>query len=307
MGKLRVSVVEYLNTAPLVWGFTDGPLAGRYDLNFTVPSGCAEAVRNGNADIGIIPAIEYQRMDGVAAFADMAIAAKREVRSLLVVAKRPIDRARTIALDTSSRSTSAMVRLLAKNRWKIEPEYIDAPPDASAMLAQADAALVIGDPALRIALKIDALHSKTPQEGEPCCTDDPEAAPVPGVSMLFVYDVASEWRQWTGLPAVLALWVARREVGTPEVAADFLASKAYGLERIPEIADRAADQLQLPKGAIETYLRDHINFDLDEENLAGLDRYFRECSRAGLTDGSRPLDLVRPAGKVASQAHGAKG
>jgi chorismate dehydratase len=307
MGKLRVSVVEYLNTAPLVWGFTDGPLAGRYELDFTVPSLCAEAVRSGSADIGIIPAIEYQRMDGVVALADMAIAAKGEVRSLLVVAKRPIDRARTMALDTSSRSTSAMVRLLAKHRWNIEPEYIDAPPDPPAMLARADAALVIGDPALRIAVKIDALHSKTPAAGEPCCTDDPEAAPVPGVSMLFVYDVVSEWREWTGLPAVLALWVARREVATPQVASDFLASKAYGLAHISEIAGRASDQLQLPETAIETYLRGRINFDLDAANLAGLDRYFQECARAGLIDGVRPLELVRAASESLSRAHGAKG
>jgi chorismate dehydratase len=306
MAKLRVSVVEYLNAAPLVWGFTDGPLAGRYDLHFTVPSLCAEAVRNANAEIGIIPAIEYQRIDGVVAFADVAIAAKGEVRSLLVVSKRPIESVRTLALDTSSRSTRALVRLLAMHHWKIDPEFIDAPPDPPAMLARADAALVIGDPALRIAVKMDALHAKVAPAGEPCCTDDPDAAPVSGISMLFVYDVVSEWRQWTGLPAVLALWVARPEAATPQVAADFLASKAYGLARIPEITARAADQLQLPGSAIETYLRDHINCDLDAENLAGLDRYFRECAQAGLIDGVRPLNLVRPASEASSLAHGEK-
>ena len=71
------------------------------------------------------------------------------------------------------------------------------------MLQRADAALIIGDPALRISVKMDALHAKKPSTGEPCCTDDPDAAPVPGVNMLFVYDVAAEWREWTGLPAVL--------------------------------------------------------------------------------------------------------
>jgi chorismate dehydratase len=301
MAKLRVSVVEYLNTAPLVWGFTDGPLAGRYDLNFTVPSLCAEAVRNGSADIGIIPAIEYQRIDGVVAFADMAIAAKREVRSLLVVSRKPIDRVRTLALDTSSRSTAALVRLLARHHWKIQPEFFDAAPDPSAMLERADAALVIGDPALRIAVKIDALHAKSqPSAGEPCCTDDPDAAPVPGVSILFVYDVVAEWRAWTGLPAVLALWVARRDVATAEIAADFLASKNYGLARIPEIAAQASEELQLPEDAIVSYLRDHINFDLDAENLAGLDRYYQECAAAGIIDRVRPLELVHAADTTAS-------
>ena len=81
MGKLRISVVEYLNTAPLVWGFTEGPLQGRYDLSFTVPSKCAEALRHGDADVAIIPAVEYQRMDGVVVLPEMAVAAKGVVQS----------------------------------------------------------------------------------------------------------------------------------------------------------------------------------------------------------------------------------
>lgn len=308
MGKLRVSVVEYLNTAPLVWGFTDGPLAGRYDLNFTVPSLCAEALRSGQADIGIIPAIEYQRMDGMVAFADMAIASRREVRSLLVVSRKPIDRVRTLALDTSSRSTVALVRLLARHRWKIEPEFFDAEPDPVAMLQRADAALVIGDPALRIAVKIDALHAKTAAPAsEPCCTDDPDAAPVPGVTILFVYDVVSEWREWTGLPAVLALWVARREIATSEIVADFMTSKAYGLTHIPEIARQASDQLHLPEETIDAYLRENINFDLDAQNLAGLDRYYRECVKAGLIERVQPLQLIHAGSGVASRTQGAEG
>ncbi|MFI5127357.1 MAG: menaquinone biosynthetic enzyme MqnA/MqnD family protein, partial [Candidatus Acidiferrales bacterium] len=152
MAKLRISVVEYLNTAPLVWGFTEGPLAGKYDLSFTVPSQCAEALRRGDADVAIMPAIEYQRMEGMVILPGMSVAAKGEVRSILVVSKKPIDRAKRIALDTSSRSSSALVRLLAAGAWDIQPEFVDAAPDASAMLADADAALVIGDPALRIAL-----------------------------------------------------------------------------------------------------------------------------------------------------------
>ena len=96
MSKLRISIVEFLNTAPLVWGFTDGPLAGKYDLSFAVPSQCAEDLRAGRADVGIIPSIEYQRMDDVVALPGMAIAAKKEVRSLLVVSKVPIEMAESI-------------------------------------------------------------------------------------------------------------------------------------------------------------------------------------------------------------------
>src|ERR1700758_3528199 len=109
MSKLRVSIVEFLNTAPLVWGFTDGPLRDRYDLSFTVPSLCAEALRTGEADVAIIPAIEYQRIDGLVAVPEMAVAATGEVRSILMLAKRPMDLVRRLALDTNSRSSTALV------------------------------------------------------------------------------------------------------------------------------------------------------------------------------------------------------
>ncbi len=114
MSKLRISIVEYLNTAPLVWGFAEGPLEGKYDLSFTFPSQCAEALRRGDVDVAIIPSIEYQRIEGVIALPEIAIAAKGEVRSILVVAKKPIEMAKRVALDTSSRSSAALVRLLAR-------------------------------------------------------------------------------------------------------------------------------------------------------------------------------------------------
>src|ERR1700679_3348431 len=147
MRKLRISIVEFLNTAPLVWGFTDGPLAGKYDLSFTVPSQCAEALRRGDVDIAISPAIEYQRMEGLVVLPGMAIAAKREVRSLLVVAKKPIEMAKRIALDTSSRATQALVKILAHDLWNIHPGFVAASPEPSEMLHNSDAALIIGDPA----------------------------------------------------------------------------------------------------------------------------------------------------------------
>src|SRR5712691_1209338 len=130
MGKLRISIVEFLNTAPLVWGFTEGPLEGRYELSFAVPSQCAEDLRAGRADVGIIPSIEYQRMEGVVALPGMAVASKNEVRSLLVVSKVPIEMAKSFALDTNSRSSVGLVRILSRRHWNIDPEFIDMPPDA---------------------------------------------------------------------------------------------------------------------------------------------------------------------------------
>lgn len=301
MSKLRISIVEYLNTAPLVWGFAEGPLAGKYELSFTMPSKCADALRSGEADVAIIPAIEYQRMDNMVALPGMAIAAKREVRSILVVSKRPIDRVKRIALDTSSRSSAALVRLLAAGSWRIEPEFVDAPPDPVAMLAQADAALIIGDPALRISVKLDYLFGKKPPEGA-CCSGDPDELPVPGYPALFVYDVVFQWQEMTGKPCVLAIWAGRRGKLTPEVLADFQASKKFGLEHISEIAEAASVKLDIPPSALESYLRDNIDFSLDEENLNGLNLYFEKCAAAGLIPRARPLEFVSTlAGSTARQ------
>jgi chorismate dehydratase len=292
MGKLRISIVEFLNTAPLVWGFTDGPLAGKYELLFAVPSQCAEDLRAGRADIGIIPSIEYQRMDDVVALPGMAIASKQEVRSLLVVSKVPIEMATSFALDTNSRSSVGLARILSQRHWNIDPEFMDMPPDPDQMLARADAALVIGDPALRLRLKVDALQAKVPTEdGCGCCGGEDEQ-PIKGVETLFVYDIAQQWREMTGLPAVLAIWVARRGAITPEMVADFHASREYGLARIGEIAEGAALKLELPPRELERYLTENINFSLDEENLAGLRRYYEECARAGLIPRVRELEFV---------------
>lgn len=291
MGKLRISIVEYLNTAPLVWGFTDGPLRGKYELNFAVPSQCAEALRRGDADVGIIPAVEYQRIEDVVVLPGMAVAAKGPVQSILVIAKKPIELAKRVALDTASRSSQALVRLLCKERWGIFPEFVPAAPDPPAMLEMADAALVIGDPALHIVVTMDELAARQASEGK-CCGGDPNDLPVPGHETLFIYDVASEWREMTGLPCVLAIWVARRSAVTPELVADFLFSKEYGLARLPEIAEGAEAKLKMPAEVLESYLRDNIDFSLDEENLAGLKLYFQKCAEAGLIPRAKAVEFA---------------
>lgn len=291
MSKLRISIVEFLNTAPLVWGFTDGPLVGRYDLSFTVPSKCADALREGMADVAIIPAIEYQRIDDLVVLPGMSVAAKSEVRSILLIAKKPIERARRIALDTSSRSSVALVQLLCRNFWGISPQFVRAAPDPASMLAEADAALIIGDPALRIAIKAEELRTKTPSE-EFCCGGDPNAQIVPGVDSLFVYDIAHQWREMTARPAVLAVWAARRDIATPELVADFEASKAFGMSRIREIAEGASMKLELPVPELERYLRENIDFSLDAENLSGLNLYFKQCAEAELIFQAKPIEFA---------------
>jgi predicted solute-binding protein len=277
--KLRISIVQYLNTAPLVWGFTDGPLRGKYDLSFTVPSQCAEDLRAGRADVAIIPAIEYQRIPGLAILPDMAIASKNQVRSLLIVAKKPIEQVKTFALDSSSRSTQALTRILCAEKWSIAPQFAEALPDLPEMLHNADAALLIGDPALRISLGLEK-NSWPGAPGRTVC--QPATLGITGSELLYVYDVVAEWRTMTGLPAVLAVWAVRRELASAELTSDFLASRDFGLAHLSEISYEAAQDLELPQRALESYLRDNIDFSLDTENRRGLELYFKHAAKLGL-------------------------
>ena len=279
MRKLRISIVQYLNTAPLVWGFTHGPLRDKYDLSFTFPSQCAEALRSGAADIAIIPAIEYQRIDDLMILPDMAIASKNRVRSLLIVSKVPIEGAHGIALDSGSRSTQALTKILCDRSWKIAPRFFEMPANLGAMLERADAALLIGDPALRFSIEIESRATRGPS-GEQVCRAD--SAGIPCASTLHVYDVVEEWRKMTGLPAVLAVWAARRELATPEVTEDFQTSLCLGLQHLGEISERAAIELGLPAEELQRYLAENINFTLDEENLQGLTAYFTLAAAMGL-------------------------
>ncbi len=276
---MRISIVQYLNTAPLVRGFTHGPLRGKYDLSFTVPSQCAEALRVGGVDVAIIPAIEYQRIPNLVILPNMAIASKKSVRSLLLVSRKPIQEVTRIALDRSSRSTQALTRILCEMRWKIAPEFFEAEPDLPSMLQSADAALLIGDPALRLAIAC-APNAQRDSSGEIISPASAAGLPAPGP--LFIYDIVEKWRAMTSLPAVLAVWAARPEAITPDLVQDFQDSLGYGLQHLDAIASEAAAKMRLPVGELRRYLTENVDYHLDEENLRGLVRYYDLAAQVGL-------------------------
>jgi len=303
--KLRISVVQYFNTAPLVRGFTHGPLRGKYDLSFTVPSQCAEALRGGAADVAIIPAIEYQRIVsegiGLTILPGLSIASKERVRSLLVLSKVPIRQARRIALDRSSRSTQALVKILAVQRWQISPEFIEAEPDPAAMLRHADAALIIGDIALRIAIAAETHVTKGPDVE---WLTEGATVGIPEIPQLHIYDMVKEWWHLTEKPAVLAVWAARNDAFpesriTTELVSDFLTSRDFGISQLAEICAEASAQMQLPEKELRLYLERNIDFSLDAENFQGLQRYWMICSALGLT---APLQSVAIAAGPGSAA-----
>ena len=285
--------MEYLNTAPLVRGFTHGPLRGKYQLSFTVPSRCAEALRSGAADVAIIPAIEYQRIPDLLILPNLSIASKKSVRSLLLVSKKPIQQVARIALDRSSRSTQALTRILCEKHWQIAPEFFEAAPDLPEMLRHSDAALLIGDPALRLALAT-ASATRRGTSGE--LVTSAAAAGLSNSGLLYLYDIVEQWRALTSLPAVLAVWAARRTAVTPELVQDFHDSLAFGLQHLDAIAAEASAEMNLPAADLRRYLSENIDYHLDEENLLGLQRYFDLAANLGLISQANQIE-------VAAQSH----
>jgi chorismate dehydratase len=290
---VRISIVEYLNTAPLVRGFTHGPLRGKYELSFTVPSQCAEALRSGAVDVAIIPAIEYQRIPDLVVLPNLSIASKKSVRSLLLVSKKPIQEVTGIALDRSSRSTQALTRILCEKHWNIKPEFFEAAPDLPAMLQQADAALLIGDPALRLAIAC-APGARRDAQGD--LVSAASSAGLSGNGSVYIYDIVEKWRAMTNLPAVLAVWAARPALVTAELVQDFQDSLSFGLEHVDSIASEAAAEMKLPLGDLRRYLLENIDYHLDEENLRGLRLYYGFAAKLGLIPRVNTITLAPEAG-----------
>ncbi len=260
---MRVSFIEFLNAVPLGWGLMHGHQHKDLELYLDVPSQCAEKLACGEADVGLIPVIEYQRIPGLRIVPDIAIASKHEVRSVLFVSKIPIEQVSTVAVDTASRTSVALLRILLE-KYYLNPraEFEAARADCS-MLSNHDAALVIGNPALKIR-----------QEG------------------LLVYDLAGEWNRFTGLPFVFAFWGVRAGFDLGESACVFYKSREAGLRSIPEICSTYGDRLEIPASQIKSYLLENLDYSLDEQNRRGLECFFSYASELGIIGDVRPLEFV---------------
>ena len=276
-----MSVVEYLNTAPLVWGLDKDAAAAGLELKKSVPSQCADDLRAGNVDMGIIPVIEYQRIPGLKILPGVSVAADNKVESVLLISRGPIRKAKRVALDASSRTSVALTKILFAHHWRFEPEFIKAAPGLRAMLSDARAALLIGDPALQFALRGKGGELDTWAHAE----------------NLHVYDLAEEWRRLTRLPFVFAVWTVRPDTLTEPGQAEaltalFQLARTKGMQHIEEIAQEAALRLNLPVGQLKRYLRQSIRYDLDERHRTGLELFFKYSHELGLIDEVRPLEFL---------------
>lgn len=255
---MHISAISYLNTAPLMWDFEHGLADPTFEISYTIPSQCARDLRDGNADIGIIPAAAYATIPELSILAGVAIASKQAVRSILLVSRKPLGDIRSVALDNSSLTSVALTRILFEKFWGGAREFRSAPPDLESMLSASDAALLIGDPAL----KVDRSRYHT-------------------------WDLAEEWIRFTGKPFVFAFWAVRDQAAREsqlDLASIFQASRDHGLEpdNLRQIVDLWSPKLSLPKPAIHEYLTQNIFYSLDDPCLDGLRLFYRYAHDCGV-------------------------
>jgi chorismate dehydratase len=257
--RVRVGAVNYLNTKPLIYNLE--ALAPQAELSLDVPSRLADRLAAGELDVALIPAIEYFRGDGYTIVPDVAIATRGPVLSVTLFSRVPWTAIRSVALDDGSRSSAALALVLLRERYGMNPDVRQLAHDANAESANADAVLLIGDRAMRACL--------------------------PGFR--YAFDLGDEWLRWTGLPFVFAVWAVRPGVDLRGVDVALQEAKARGLENVGAIAQAEAVHLGLDPGFCRRYLETLLTFDLGDDELAGLARFYELAAPLGLAPAGRKV------------------
>ena len=253
--KLRVAAIDFLNPAPLMWDFNHAPhaeeFARRYDVHLTAPSACARELLKGSADLGLIPVAALTT--DLRIVPGCTIASQHTVRSILLLVRQSaaanLTAVRSVAADTASRSSVAYTQVLFRHFLGTSPRFIEHQADPVTMLAEADAALIIGDPAL--------------------LAREHRAEIETAVGPCLWIDLAEEWYARTGLPWVAAVWAVRPEALSPDtvsaaqLTADLLTSRDAGLAHIEALVEEWTPRIAVPAATIQTYLTQNIHYDLD--------------------------------------------
>jgi chorismate dehydratase len=257
---VRLGAVGYLNARPLVYGLERSL---RFLLRFDVPSTCASLLHDGAIDIGLIPSIEYTRGGPYSIVPDLAIASRGPVASVLLFVSRPIADVRSIAMDVSSRTSVALVRVLCARLFKIHPKIEAAGPDLPAMLGRCDAALIIGDNAL---FQPPNVEHRLPVE---------------------VIDLGQAWTELTGLPFVYAFWAGREGALEPGDVEALQLARDAGVAASDEVACAYLREAAERQALGMRYLRDNIKYHLGSDERAGLELFYRYAAE---------IDVAPPAG-----------
>jgi chorismate dehydratase len=252
--RVRLGAVGYLNARPLVYGLDVSP---RFDLRYDVPSECARLLHEGAIDVGLIPSIEYLRGGPYRIAPALAIASRGPVASVAIYTTRPIADVRSIALDTSSRTSVALVSVLCARRFSIRPALESRGPDLADMLGHCDAALLIGDNALLL-----------DHEGR----------------RLEKIDLGEAWSTMTGLPFVWAFWAGRPEALNDDDVRALGRARDAGVTCSDAIAREYFPDSPAHQAVGAAYLRDNIKYHLGDDERAALELFYRYAVEAGVVD-----------------------
>ncbi len=252
--KIRVGSVNYLNCRPLVHHLADDS-DSPFTVRFDPPAVCASLLDDGAIDLGMIPAIAYADRPTDCVVPGVSIASEGPVASVALFTRKPVAEIRTVALDTSSRSSVALTRILCARKFEIAPTFARHAPDLASMLAAHDAALLIGDAALFVDHR--ALGAEK-------------------------IDLGQAWTEWTGLPFVWAFWAGRAEAVSPAAVRRLQETKEAGVRSSDAIADAYVAAMPQYREVARQYLRENIMFDLSDRMLDGLRAYYREARAIGV-------------------------
>ncbi|MFI2030996.1 menaquinone biosynthetic enzyme MqnA/MqnD family protein [Streptomyces buecherae] len=267
----RVGHIQFLNCLPLYWGLARTGSLLDLELTKDTPEKLSEQLVRGDLDIAPVTLVEFLRnADDLVAFPDLAVGCDGPVMSCVIVSQVPLDQlhAARVALGSTSRTSVRLAQLLLSERFGVQPEYYTCPPDLGVMMQEAQAAVLIGDAALRANLHY------APRLG------------------LDVHDLGQMWKDWTGLPFVFAVWAARRSYLEQEpelvhkVHEAFLSSRDVSLEEVTKVAEQAARWEAFEPEVLERYFTT-LDFSLGAEQLAGIAEFAR---RTGPTTGF-PADV----------------
>ena len=256
---------SYLNSAPLIWSFQHGSHRDAVQLvTDAAPARCADLLARGDVEAALVPVIEYQRIRNIQIVPDVCVGSHSAVRSVVLVSKfDDLTRIRKVALDVSSRTSQALVRIIFREFLGFEPEWRSSSPDVHAMMENNDAALVIGDPGMKIPL------------------DD-----------LRVFDLAGVWHSFTGTGFVFAMWMVADSAARSVDVCDFARVRDEGLEEIEHIIDQYEKQLSLSRQEIRDYLTDNIAFQIDENLAKGMQLYFELAAKHELIETNKPIQFL---------------
>lgn len=236
----------------------------------TAPARSAELLAGDRVDAALVPVIAYQMIDGVRLVPDVCVGARERVRSVCLVTKgADLADVHSVSLDVSSRTSVALTKIIFREFLGFEPIWTDAQPDIDAMLDVSDAALIIGDPALRLSVAGDSAI-RTPH------------------SVFKVFDLADLWHKYTGLGFVFAMWMTRRS----SLAIDLAAARDEGIVHVDDIAANYASDTGVGRDAMKIYLTENVSFSIDRSMREGLALFFELANKSGLNAKNKPLEFI---------------